>query len=55
MGLSEEQVKTFTDEMAKHKPSLLKTFLSPLISGGIGGLVLGAIIGAIKKKTSPSL
>lgn len=55
MGLSEEQLKTFTDEMAKHKPSLLKTFLSPFISGGIGGLVLGAIIGAVKKKTRPSL
>ena len=54
MGLSEEQLKTFTDEMAKHKPSLLKTFLSPLISGGIGGLVLGAIIGAVKKKERPS-
>ena len=54
MGLSEEQLKTFTDEMAKLKPSLLKTFLSPLISGGIGGLILGAIIGAVKKKERPS-
>lgn len=48
--MNEEQLEAFEAEMLRSKPSVVWTFLSPVMWSTIGGVIIGAIIGAVKKQ-----
>jgi len=54
-NFNEEQLEEFQDKMYANKPSIASSFSLSIVFSAIGGLIISAIVGAIKKKERPML
>ena len=54
-NFTEEQMEEFQDKMYANKPSIVSSFSLSIVFSAIGGLIISAIVGAIKKKERPML
>ena len=54
-NFTEEQMEEFQDKMYANKPSIASSFSLSIVCSAIGGLIISAIVGAIKKKERPML
>ena len=52
-NFTEEQMEEFQDKMYANKPSIVSSFSTSVIFSAIGGLIISAIVGAVKKKEQP--
>ena len=52
-NFNEEQLEEFQDKMYANKPSIASSFSTSIIFSAIGGLIISAIVGAVKKKEQP--
>ena len=52
-NFNEEQLEEFQDKMYANKPSIGSSFSTSIIFSAIGGLIISAIVGAVKKKEQP--
>ena len=52
-NFTEEQMEEFQDKMYANKPSIVSSFSTSIIFSAIGGLIISAIVGAVKKKEQP--
>ena len=52
-NFTEEQMEEFQDKMYASKPSIASSFSLSIVFSAIGGLIISAIVGAIKKKERP--
>nr|WP_315136758.1 DUF4199 domain-containing protein [uncultured Capnocytophaga sp.] len=52
-NFNEEQLEEFQDKMYTNKPSIVSSFSTSIIFSAIGGLIISAIVGAVKKKEQP--
>ena len=52
-NFNEEQLEEFQDKMYANKPSIVSSFSTSVIFSAIGGLIISAIVGAVKKKEQP--
>ena len=52
-NFNEEQLEEFQDKMYANKPSIVSSFSTSIIFSAIGGLIISAIVGAVKKKEQP--
>ena len=52
-NFNEEQLEEFQDKMYDNKPSIVSSFSTSVIFSAIGGLIISAIVGAVKKKEQP--
>ena len=52
-NFNEEQLEEFQDKMYDNKPSIVSSFSTSIIFSAIGGLIISAIVGAVKKKEQP--
>ena len=52
-NFNEEQLEEFQDRMYANKPSIVSSFSTSVIFSAIGGLIISAIVGAVKKKEQP--
>jgi len=52
-NFNEEQLEEFQDKMYANKPSIASSFSTSVIFSAIGGLIISAIVGAVKKKEQP--
>ena len=49
-NFSEEQMEELREKTLQSKPSVVWTFFSSILGSAIGGVILSAIVGAVKKK-----
>ena len=54
-NFNEEQLEEFQDKMYANKPSIASSFSLSIVFSAIGGLIISAIVVAIKKKERPML
>lgn len=54
-NFTEEQMEEFQNKMYSSKPSIASSFSLSIVFSAIGGLIISAIVGAIKKKERPML
>ena len=52
-NFNEEQLEEFQDKMYANKPSIASSFSTSIVFSAIGGLIISAIVGAVKKKEQP--
>ena len=52
-NFTEEQMEEFQDKMYANKPSIASSFSTSIVFSAIGGLIISAIVGAVKKKEQP--
>lgn len=52
-NFNEEQLEEFQDKMYASKPSIASSFSLSIVFSAIGGLIISAIVGAVKKKERP--
>ena len=52
-NFNEEQLEEFQDKMYANKPSIVSSFSTSIIFSAIGGLIISAIVGVVKKKEQP--
>ncbi|GJH40724.1 hypothetical protein RCZ04_12740 [Capnocytophaga sp. HP1101] len=52
-NFSEEQMEELREKTLESKPSVVWTFFSSILSSAIGGVIISAIVGAVKKKERP--
>lgn len=52
-NFTEEQMEEFQDKMYASKPSIASSFSLSIVFSAIGGLIISAIVGAVKKKERP--
>ena len=52
-NFTEEQMEEFQDKMYDSKPSIASSFSLSIVCSAIGGLIISAIVGAVKKKERP--
>ena len=52
-NFNEEQLEEFQDKMYANKPSIVSSFSTSIIFSAIGGVIISAIVGAVKKKEQP--
>ena len=52
-NFTEEQMEEFQDKMYANKPSIVSSFSTSIIFSAIGGLIISAIVGVVKKKEQP--
>ena len=49
-NFSEEQMEELREKTLQSKPSVVWTFFSSILGSAIGGVIISAIVGAVKKK-----
>lgn len=52
-NFSEEQMEELREKTLQSKPSVVWTFFSSILGSAIGGVIISAIVGAVKKKERP--
>ena len=52
-NFTEEQMEEFQDKMYASKPSIASSLSLSIVFSAIGGLIISAIVGAVKKKERP--
>ena len=52
-NFSEEQMEQLREKTLQSKPSVVWTFFSSILGSAIGGVIISAIVGAVKKKERP--
>ena len=52
-NFNEEQMEEFLDKMYANNPSIVSSFSTSVIFSAIGGLIISAIVGVVKKKEQP--
>ena len=52
-NFTEEQMEEFQDKRYDSKPSIASSFSLSIVCSAIGGLIISAIVGAVKKKERP--
>ena len=52
-NFSEEQMEELREKTLESKPSVVWTFFSSILGSAIGGVIISAIVGTVKKKERP--